>query len=84
MAKLYARDGDVLVVSYPEVKVPVAPYTAVAIGNLIYTRKLLAGDDTDEQYTQIYEFLKRRAEADGAEKIRDWSNEFKKAREDAR
>lgn len=70
------RDGDVLVVSYPEVKIPVAPYCTVGVGGLTYSRQLIAGDDVDANYTSIYAYLKMRAEADGREKVAAWHREM--------
>ena len=70
------RDGDVLVVSYPEVTIPIAPYASVKVGGLIYTRKLVHGDDIGEEYDRIYAFLQSNAEADAAEKVQLWAKEM--------
>lgn len=74
------REGDVLVVHYPEVTVPIAPYASVKVGGLIYTRQLVKGDDVAKQYDRIYAFLKGRAERDANEKVKAWSAEMAKAR----
>lgn len=70
-----AREGDVLVISYPEVKIPVSKYWTLGVGNLIYTRKLIAGDNPDDQYDRIYGWLKNKAEQTAVEKIKRWSAE---------
>lgn len=79
MSALIAREGDVLVVTYPEVKVPVAQYWTVGIGNLIYTRKLVEGDDVSAEYDRVYAFLKSKAERDGREKLKAYSEEARPA-----
>lgn len=75
-----AREGDVLVVSYPEVTVPVVQYSAVKVGGLIYTRRIQKGDDPNEQYEKIYAWLKRKAEKAANEKVADWSKQLRGAR----
>lgn len=75
MGSLIAREGDVLVVMYPEVKVPIAQYWTVGVGALTYSRKLVAGDDVDAEYEKVYSFLKAKAEKDGREKLAAFSNE---------
>lgn len=77
MSSLIAREGDVLVVTYPEVKVPVAQYWTVGIGNLIYTRKLVEGDDVSVEYEKVYAFLKAKAERDGRDKLKAYFEEAK-------
>jgi hypothetical protein len=79
---MIARDGDVLVVSYPEVSIPIGSgsYCAVKIGGLIYTRKLVEGDDVSEQYDAIYTFLQKKARTDGREKITIFQDELKAVR----
>lgn len=77
---LEARDGDNLVVSYPEVTIPIGSYSSVKVGGLIYTRKLVAGEDVAEQYTRIYAFLKSRADADARVKVAQYQDELKRAR----
>jgi hypothetical protein len=74
------RDADILVVSYPEVTIPIANYSGVKVGGLIYTRKLLAGDDAGEQYDRIYAFLKSKADADGRAKVAAYQAELKRLR----
>jgi hypothetical protein len=72
-----AREGDVLVVSYPEVTIPLRQYASAKIGGLIYTRKLQAGDSVAEQFEKVYAFLVKRAEADAREKVRRWAMELR-------
>ena len=76
------RDGDLLVVSYPEVNVGLGgnSFSSVKLGGLIYTRRLLAEDDVDEQYRRIYAFLKAKADADGRAKIAAYQDEVKRIR----
>lgn len=79
-ADFEARDGDVLVVSYPEVTLPLPQkYATVKIGGWIYTRKLAAGDDLREQATKIYEFLSNHAKRYGVAKVREFATEFRGA-----
>lgn len=72
-----ARDGDVLVVSYPEVKIPLATkYSTITVGGLIYTRQMRANDSPAAEYEKVYAFLRRVAEADAREKVRVWNEEL--------
>lgn len=71
------RDGDVLVVSYPEVKLPLKiKFAIVDVGGTSYTRTLRAGDNVQEQYSKVYAFLKRNAERDAIEKVKHWDSAF--------
>lgn len=72
---LVAREGDVLVVNYPEIRVPVAPYCTVGVGGLVYTRQLRDGDDPEQEYRRIYDYLDRQVKADARVKIAQWSEE---------
>jgi len=74
---LLAREGDTLVVSYPEVKIPLAKFAIAGVGGLIYTRQLKAGDDAQAEYDRIYAFLKRAAERDAKEKVQLWAAELR-------
>lgn len=76
------RDGDVLVVSYPEANVGLGgnSYSSVKVGGLIYTRKLVEGDDPEEQYRKIYAYLERLALRDGRAKIALFMEELRKIR----
>lgn len=66
-----ARDGDVLVCSYPEVTLPLPKqYAMVKFGGLIFTRKLVEGDDVEEQARTIMAWLAAHAEAAGTAKYR--------------
>jgi hypothetical protein len=81
-AALIARDGDVLVVSYPEVKIPLTTkYGIVGVGGLIYTRKLVEGDVVQDEHDKVYAFLQRMAERDAREKVRAWTQELESARQ---
>lgn len=75
-----AREGDLLVVSYPEVTLPLAPYSTAKIGGLIYTRKLREGESVDEQFGRIYSYLERRAESDARRKLATFKGEIDSAR----
>lgn len=81
-SKLEARDGDVLVVAYPEVTIPLGgnSYSAVRVAGLIYTRKMLQGEDVAKQYDVIYAFLKERATVDGRAKVQEFQDELRKIR----
>lgn len=77
---LLVREGDVLVVSYPEVKIPLlTKYSTVTIGGLIYTRRLAPGDNVPNEYDKIYGFLKSMAERDAREKVKVWTEELANA-----
>lgn len=71
------RDGDVLVVTYPEVTLPLPrQYSMMKFGGAIYTRTLRAGDDVDQTLTAITGWLSRRAESEGVAKYRRLVAEF--------
>lgn len=71
------RDGDVLVVTYPEVTLPLPKqYSMMKFGGLIYTRQLRAGDDVDATLEAISSWLRRRAETEGGLKYRRIVAEF--------
>jgi hypothetical protein len=75
--RLNVREGDVLVVSYPEVKIPLATkYSTITAGGLIYTRRLVPGDIAQIEYDKIYGFLKSMAERDAREKVKLWTEEL--------
>lgn len=76
MVDVIARDGDVLVVSYPEIKVPVVKYGAVGVGNLSYTRRLIAGESVREQYECIMALLTDVAENDANAKVEKWAQQL--------
>lgn len=77
MESLTAREGDVLVVQYGEVKIPVIQYSTVSVGGLTYSRQLKAGENVSVEYDKVYAFLKSAAERDGREKIRAYSEELR-------
>lgn len=65
------RDGDVLVVTYPEVTLPLPKqYAMMKFGGLIYTRQLRAGDDVTATAEAIGGWLTRTAELSGIAKYR--------------
>lgn len=72
-----AREGDVLVVSYPEVTIPLRQYASAKIGGLIYTRRLIEGESVAEQFERVYAFLSARAEADAREKVKRYAMELR-------
>lgn len=73
------RDGDVLVVSYPEVTLPLPrQYSTMKFGGAIYSRQLRAGDNVDETLNAIGGWLSRRVEAEGAAKYRRLVAQFLK------
>lgn len=75
------RDGDVLVVHYGAVKVPLpsGKFGSIEVGGESYTRQLRAGDDVGEQYERVYGFLKGRAERAAQEKVKGWYSQFSKS-----
>jgi hypothetical protein len=75
-----AREGDTLVVTYPEVTLPLpAKFAMMKFGGLIYTRKLREGDDPAAEHARIDEWLTRTAETEGSRKYRRLVREFVKA-----
>ena len=77
-AEFDVRDGDVMVISYPEITLPLPKaYSSVKIGGWIYTRRLCAGDNLRDQATKIYDFLSAHAKRTGTAKVREFANEFK-------
>lgn len=73
------RDGDVLVLSYPEVTLPLPrQFSMMKFGGLIYTRQLRAGDDVEHEARTISAWLERRAETEGVAKYRRLVAEFVK------
>jgi hypothetical protein len=73
------RDGDTLVISYPEVTLPLPKqYSMMKFGGAIYTRKLQAGDDLALIAGQITKWLARTIEADAGAKYRRLAGEFVK------
>ena len=79
--RIVAREGDVLVVSYPEIKLPITRFTNLTVGGLTYSRKLVAGDDPQVEYDRIYAFLRVNAVKDGREKFREYSEEIHAAQQ---
>lgn len=79
--QITAREGDVLVVAYGEVKLPLTSrFGSITVGGLIYTRQLVDCDDVETEYQRIYDFLKRLAERDAREKVKAWNAEMTLAR----
>jgi hypothetical protein len=71
------RDGDVLVVSYPEVTLPLPKqFSMMKFGGLIYTRQLRVGDDVTATARTIGAWITKIAESDGAAKFRRLNAEF--------
>lgn len=65
-----ARDGDVLVVGYPEVTLPLrVKYAVLKVGDCSYTRQLRAGDDVNEQFERINRWLSNQVESDIKRKV---------------
>ena len=74
------RDGDTLVVSYPEVTIPIVQFGFVKVGGSTYTRQLRAGDDVGHEYDRIYAFLQKRTEAEGRVKCASFIEELQRVR----
>ena len=75
MSDVIAREGDVLVVTYPEVKVPIKQFWIVGVGNLTYTRRMNAGESVTQQANQIMGKLTELAEMHANERIAKWSEQ---------
>ena len=72
------RDGDVLVVSYGEVTVPLPkPYSNVKVGGNSYRRQLREGDNVVEQFEKIANYLKGVTEVQAKERVATWSKTLK-------
>lgn len=74
------RDGDVLTVRYAGAKLQIAPYNSVELDGATYTRQLRAGDDPEEEHRRIYAYLRRKSLEEAREKLREFSEELRKAR----
>lgn len=79
---LVARDGDVLHVVYPTVKVPLAAnrYANVEVGGQRYTRQLKEGDDVAKEIATIGKLLRRYANAQAVHVIKEWNAEIEDAK----
>lgn len=65
-----ARDGDVLVVAYPEVTLPLrVKYAVLKVGDCSYSRQLREGDDVNEQFVKISRWLSSQVEGDIKRKV---------------
>lgn len=74
-----ARAGDVLVVTYGEIKFPIVQYSSFAVGGNSYTRSLLPGDDVQTEWNRIYSFLVKQSEHNAREKIKVWTEQLRLA-----
>lgn len=75
-----ARAGDVLVVSYPEVVLPLKPqYSSVRVGGITYTRQLVEGDDVVAEFETIYNTVMQLAAQSGEAKIIAWGTVLEQA-----
>jgi len=80
-ADFQPREGDVLVVSYPEVTLPLPrPYASARVGGYTYTRRLRDGDDVALEALRVYRWLARFAEESGADAYKRWTREFGRER----
>lgn len=71
------REGDVLVVAYPEVTLPLrVQYAMVRVGGCSYSRVLRDGDDVNEQFGKISAWLAAQVEADARRKIAAYTDEL--------
>lgn len=76
---LEAREGDVLVVSYPEVTLPLPErYSSAKVGGAIYTRRLVAGESAREQFERVYRFLSDSSERAAKHKVRRFAAEMQR------
>lgn len=76
-AGLKAREGDVLYVSYPGVKVPTKKqYLSVEVGGLSIQRQMREGEDFLEAYEELYGALRTVAERDAVAKRDFYVKEF--------
>lgn len=73
MPDVIAREGDVLVVSYPEVKIPIKQFWVVGVGNLTYTRRMKEGESVTQQTNAIMAKLTELAEEHANERVAKWS-----------
>lgn len=78
---LEARDGDVLVVTYPEVTLPTSTkFLMVKVGGSIYTRRLVKGESVREQFEKVYRFLAAASERTARAKLALYVGEMSGAR----
>jgi hypothetical protein len=78
-----AREGDVLVVNVPGVKLQIASYSTVEIDGGTYSRKLEKGDDVNEQFDRIHSFLRDKQQEKARLKLGTFADELRRARERA-
>jgi hypothetical protein len=77
-----AREGDTLMVSIPEVTLPLPQkYATIKLGGFIYTRRLHEGDDVRAEGETTYRWLEKFSEAVGRDRFRRWAAEFKRDRD---
>lgn len=75
-----AREGDKLVVSYPEVTLPLQlKFAMVRVGGASYERTLVPGEDPLEVYKDTFTFLKDATSVAAAQLISTWAGEVAKA-----
>lgn len=71
------RNGDVLVIAYPEVTLPLkVQFAMLRVGGISYTRQLQEGDDVNDQYQRIYTWLCSSVERDIARKAKAYIAEL--------
>ena len=74
------REGDRLTVMYHGAKLQIAAYNSVELDGGIYSRTLVPGDDPEEQWDRIYAYLERKALERAREKLRKFSEQLHRAR----
>ena len=74
------REGDRLTVLYNGAKLQIAKFNTVELDGGIYSRTLQPGDDPSEQWDRIHGYLERKALERARDKLRTFSEELHKAR----
>lgn len=70
------RDGDSVTVSYNGVKLNIGPFSTVETDSISYTRKLVYGDNVDEEITKIYEYLRSKCLYEAKRKLKEFKEEL--------
>lgn len=80
LGALEAREGDNLVVRYPEMKIGIpGTYCSISLGGSMYTRRLAPGENPSDVFDRVYAFLKSREEAHGRRALQEFMAELKQS-----
>lgn len=75
-----ARNGDVLTVMFNGAKLSIAPYSTVELDGAVYQRPLKDGEDPEQVFDDLYEFLSERCISRARKKLGDFAQELSTAK----